>query len=280
MSTWYYLTCVHELPRIWYAWEQGSYFPKPDYMENTLTWRPYMDGLEGLAFPKVSWQPWPSRGAELLPPRRNLSEIRSLLLVHPRLGNELLPVWAENVTHELPLDITFWRSDSRQEATYFDHLDYIGGVSSAKLARAVFSTLREFLTGLDVRFGLAQKVRHIKLTACFEAHKYDCSTTHIHRLAATKLVQKLERLEWPLVHEKLRVELEVTCMQALPDEWARRTYTLAQRPLSNVTGRDADPPWRYTRDLVEVKISRPIAPGSPFWVAEWAELETIESKPE
>ncbi|KAK5706139.1 hypothetical protein LTR97_001126 [Elasticomyces elasticus] len=239
------------MPRIWYAWEQGPYFPKPDYMRDTLPRCVRFDKPERLPFPKVPWAPWRSK-AESWPPKRSLSEIRSLLLVHPELESDLLPVWVESTTHELPLDITFWRSARRQKASYFNHEDWIGGISPSQLARSAFSTLREFHTALNVRFGLARKVRHVKLTACFEAGAYEYPVKRLTRLDAVKLVQGLERLESPLVHDRLRVDLQVTCVQA-SQEWARQTFILEQRHVRAVAGRDAESPWMCTQDLIEVR---------------------------
>ncbi|KAK4888302.1 hypothetical protein LTR27_012797 [Elasticomyces elasticus] len=275
ISTWYYHILVPELPRIWYAWEQGPYFPKPRYMEDTLPWR-LRTGRhrpEGHPFPEVPWAPWRSE-AESWPPKRNFSEIRSLLLIHPQLGNELLPVWAEHTTHELLLDITFWRSAERQKASHFDHQDWIGDLSTARLARAAFSTLREFLAALNTGFGLAQKVRHIKLTAFFEGCRHRCAAKQLTRLDAVKLVQELERLESPLVHDHLRVDLQVTYVQA-SEKWARRTFSLRQRHTLAVTRSDAEPPWVCTQDLIEVKEWLPYA-GSWARECKWVIVEPVD----
>ncbi|KAK3676045.1 hypothetical protein LTR78_004237 [Recurvomyces mirabilis] len=208
-----------------------------------------------------------------------------------RFRHEYLCVWAEQHTHDMKLDLDFWRrirNKDKAPADFSMATPWKGHqlVGAKTLAEALWTQLSAHLQKIELRYGVARRIRHVVVHANSAQnweHLADAQQPHhmVGQLAIQKALRHMQRLDHSLAHGNLVVELVVLATNYRqrptgPFIWwpARRRAVFRQAHGLGVDGARlrAEQDWVLVLDVVEQKTFR-AAPGTggvnPAGTWEW-----------
>ncbi|KAK3676053.1 hypothetical protein LTR78_004245 [Recurvomyces mirabilis] len=162
-----------------------------------------------------------------------------LQLVDHQFRDEYLKVWAERHVHNAKINLNFWSHVRRAEPR--DLAPPNQGrrtgkqlLSVSRIAEAVWLRLRDCLQTIETRFGVANRVRHVKLhdsvvydTTCPDELREPLSL--LRALPLPSMVAQLQRLDATLAHSSLSVELTILTTHPLKTFWGTLDYRRARR---------------------------------------------------
>ncbi|KAK4554695.1 hypothetical protein LTR86_008197 [Recurvomyces mirabilis] len=197
-----------------------------------------------------------------------------------RFRREYLSAWAEQHTHDMILDLDFWRrirTKDKPPAGFSMATPWKGRqlISAKTLADALWTQLRAHLQRIESRYAVARRVRRIVVHANIAQnweHLADAQQPHhmVGQLAIRKALRHMQRLDHSLAHGNLVVELVVLATNYRqrptgPFIWwpARRRAVFRQAHGLDADGARlrAEQDWVLVSDVVEQKTFR-VAPGA------------------
>ncbi|KAK4554687.1 hypothetical protein LTR86_008189 [Recurvomyces mirabilis] len=224
-----------------------------------------------------------------------------LQLITHRFRDEYLKVWAERHVHNAELDLNFWSHVRRAEPR--DLAPPNQGRRSGKqllnvsrIAEAVWLRLRDCLQTIETRFGVANRVRHVKLHGSV-AHDKTCPDelreplSLLRALPLPSMVARLQRLDATLAHSGLTVELMILTTHPLETFWGTLDYwrvrrRVVMRQAHGLERRGAtlrvEQEWICDGDVIEQWLERTGEededgdPAISEWVAIKAEFGSLE----
>ena len=214
---------------------------------------------------------------------KTVVHITTLQFVNRQLRKEYLSVWAEQHIHLFQLKLDFWRLIKEKDTPPADFAMATPWtarqmISAKTLAEALWTQLRGFLQDIESRYGVARRIRHIKIqTKITPTRKHSIDVQHpfhmVGQAPILKTLRYMQRLDDSLAHANLIVELVVSASNNRQSSnghsvwWpSRRTAVFRQAHSSGAgearlrSGQD----WVLVSDIVEQRKFHAVPGGTRY----------------